>query len=210
MPFSSANKARWGSEVNTLSPTSSVSSCEIYGGLETMMSNFPVTACKTSDSRKWTETWLFLAFSWATAKASSEISTATTSQSGLAFAREIAMAPLPVPMSKIRKSAPIFSCKIKSTNSSVSGLGIKTRSSTTNSKPWKSALLIMYWAGRCWESCWKIASISSLSVGVTSWRSRRRNSVKFNPFKPRKVKDRDSASSPIATNCSSYAANNWA
>ena len=85
---------------------------------------------KTSDSIKVTSASQLLAFSFAKSNADTEMSLARTSQEGRSFFREMAIAPLPVPISKTEQSSTLFSDKIRSTNSSVSGLGIKTRSST--------------------------------------------------------------------------------
>ena len=86
-----------------------------------------------------TVTLFKVAFFSATANAFSETSTAKTAEFKMFFANEIAIQPLPVPISNIFKSFfldnLVFNFTIQSTNSSVSGLGINTFSSTINSEP---------------------------------------------------------------------------
>jgi len=64
---------------------------------------------KTSLSTKLIETPFISAFFRATLSASLEISTAVTKESGKAFFKAIAIAPLPVPISKIFKFFIYFS-----------------------------------------------------------------------------------------------------
>ena len=143
-----------------------------------MMSKLPLIASKQSD---WTKARLSpqdWAFSAAKERASSERSEAVICQSGRLFASARAMAPLPVPISKTDRELSGFSDKISSTSSSVSGLGINTRSSTLRLKPRKSLLPIIYWAGLWASSCSWIAFSWSRSFWLASARSLRTKSVK--------------------------------
>ena len=118
------------------------------------------------------------------------------------------MAPLPVPISRTRKAFSSFSSRIRATNSSVSGRGISTRSSTVKIWPQNSALPIIYWAGTWYFNCSKMDSSKAWSSTSTSFCKARTMSVKVQFFKARYAKERLSASSPTAINSSSYWANN--
>ena len=125
--------------------------------------------------------WIFTscnrAFSWATWSASGEISKACMSAFGRALAKAMAMQPLPVPMSKRRGEESVGqSFKTRSTNSAVSGRGIKTAGVTRRVNPWKRASPNRYWMGCCCRSPSTISSIfvrsfadKSLSLPTKSW-----------------------------------------
>ena len=81
-------------------------------------------------------TLLFVAFVLATFKASFETSTAKICAFGKNLANEIAMQPLPVPISRMLISLLfLLSLIIQSTSSSVSGRGINTELFTSKFNP---------------------------------------------------------------------------
>ena len=120
---------------------------------------------KTSTCSNVTWTLLWLAFSRAILSASSEMSHAVTSASGISAANVQAMHPLPVPISKIEYLSLItFRCSLPTIHwqsSSVSGRGISTYSLTINVRPQKSVCPKTYWMG---SPCNRRLAISSNSV----------------------------------------------
>ena len=116
--------------------------CRKCSGLLTTTSRLSAsgTAVRISVCTKSTLALSDAAFSFATASASAEMSNASTSGQRSANASEMAIQPLPVPMSSTRRSAaPPASSVIISTSNSVSGRGIRVAGVTLNSCPWKRA-----------------------------------------------------------------------
>ena len=108
--------------------------------------DFSQSSDKTSLCRNSTRDSSSSLFVRAIANASSEISQASTSASGSLLSREIAMHPLPVPISN-RRRAFGFSSTISSTSSAVSGRGISTPEATLKFLPQNSAIPRMYCIG---------------------------------------------------------------
>ena len=84
---------------------------------------------------KFTVTLLYIAFSEATFKASSEISIAETFTAGRFFASAIAIHPEPVPISNKVLGFLLQFAIIQSTNSSVSGRGMSVAGVTLKGSP---------------------------------------------------------------------------
>ena len=97
-----------------------------------------------------------LALSWAMRRASSEISQAETSTSGISRARVMAMQPLPVPISSSLHFSQLFFrfslSMIHSQSSAVSGRGMSTPGATWNCRPQKSAVPKTYCTGSAFSS----------------------------------------------------------
>ena len=106
-----------------------------------MMSSdsFSGTATRMSACENATRARSALALSRATARAAGEMSIALTCGHFIAMASDMAMHPLPVPMSSTRKSGAVFSPAIISTSCSVSGRGMRVSGVTLNVCPAKRA-----------------------------------------------------------------------
>ena len=133
----------------------------IYGGLDTMMSYFGVEGAthslplpkggESSDSISywWNDTLApsRSAFASAIASASGDMSTASTSASGISNASVMAMQPLPVPISRIFRLSEGWVFIINRQSSSVSGRGMSTPVATEKLRPQKQARPSTYCIG---------------------------------------------------------------
>ena len=127
--------------------------CDVVIGCARTDKKSKLSTAKISASIKLISTEFKVAFSFAIFKASEEISIAEIVAFGRCFFNEIGIQPVPVPMSNIEIDSStglaltskdfitfllsnfVTSLIIQSTNSSVSGLGIKVFLSTKNGKP---------------------------------------------------------------------------
>jgi hypothetical protein len=113
------------------------------------------TPVKRSDKRKWMRwvRWWWAALAAATVRAAGEMSVAVMWAWGRWWARAMAMAPEPVPMSRIWRGAvgsgwvSFSSERTASTRSSVSGRGMRTAGATWSARPKNSCSPVMYWMG---------------------------------------------------------------
>ena len=123
----------------------------MYGGLDTTMSKLPNDSATSRVASCWMK-WTLLvtpcsdALRDATSSAVMEISQAVNFACGSSNARDMAIAPLPVPISPILGSSILCSrvnAIARSTSCSVSGLGISTSGVTRNVRPQKCACWTM-------------------------------------------------------------------
>ena len=133
IPCSPATSADSGSK--RTSPSARCGSCSsIYGGLLTIMSN--CCPCKALNQSLCSTQTLSMArcclLRVASATASGMRSTAVTAQSGRSVASASAMAPVPVPKSRIRHAEAGRRASACSTRHSVSGRGISVAGETNS------------------------------------------------------------------------------
>ena len=108
-----------------------------------------------------------LLFSRATARASVEMSHASTMARGSLRLSAIAMQPLPVPRSIRRKGSLPCSLATQSMSSAVSGRGMSTAGLTLNSIPQNGVRPSMYCSGSPCCSRFKMLSSSRSCLGVS-------------------------------------------
>src|SRR5438093_6565475 len=151
-PSCGQSNAIAGSQSRTSAGRSSISAKLTYGGLHTIASSFaPASGASNEPWRKWTcdfnDFASDCALAAATSIASSEMSVAKTRANSPSNASERAIAPDPVPISAIARVVAVARSSTRSTRSSVSTRGIRTRSSTWRVRCLKDARPTAYASG---------------------------------------------------------------